>query len=200
MKKAIFPIIIVLAIAIGLGYWWMMTKVPSSPKPVAPTQTSQQQNGDSSLPSDATTVSTSPSTSTPTDVGTAAPTNVGIQTGTATPPAPTAQHPTPTQPQQPLPTDTTTVSNQKLALPTIEYVNISNMAFSPAIVGIKKGTVVKWSNDDSVVHTVTEDNGAFNSPALNPTDGFTFTFSEVGTYNYHCSIHPSMKGTVKVTE
>ena len=58
---------------------------------------------------------------------------------------------------------------------------------------------VKWRNTDTVDHTVTEDADAFNSAALGPGGTFTFNFTTPGVYGYHCSIHPSMVGTITVT-
>lgn len=73
---------------------------------------------------------------------------------------------------------------------------IKNFTFSPQTVTIKSGTTVTWTNQDSVAHTVISDSFASNN--LNPGDTFQFTFNTPGTYNYHCSIHPSMTGTVIV--
>ena len=76
--------------------------------------------------------------------------------------------------------------------------------FSPATITIKAGTTVTWKNGTSVAHTVTSDDGgkAFDSGTSNPvtaqTGTFTFTFKTPGTFAYHCSFHPFMKGTVIV--
>lgn len=79
---------------------------------------------------------------------------------------------------------------------------IQNFAFSPATLAIKTGTTVTWTNRDSVTHTIAPDAGApagFGSGSLAPGASYQFTFTSPGTYAYHCSIHPSMKGTVVVT-
>ena len=78
-------------------------------------------------------------------------------------------------------------------------VSISNFSFNPGSITVNKGATVVWTNNDSVGHTVTADQGA--GPAsglLNPGETYAFTFNEPGTFNYHCSVHPSMKGTVTV--
>jgi plastocyanin len=49
-----------------------------------------------------------------------------------------------------------------------------------------------------VTHTVTSDNGSFDSSALASGKTFQFTFSKPGTYTYHCSIHASMTATIIV--
>ena len=90
-------------------------------------------------------------------------------------------------------------TSAKPALPTVEYVEIANHQFAPASITIKQGTVIKWTNDDPMPHSVVADDAPFQSPPLNRTDGFTFTFDQTGTYTYHCGIHPDMHGTVIVT-
>jgi len=81
-------------------------------------------------------------------------------------------------------------------------VSINNFAFSPQQITVSQGTTVTWTNQDSVAHTVVSDAGApgtFSSDPLSQGSSFTFTFTKPGTYTYHCSIHPSMTGTVTVT-
>lgn len=82
-----------------------------------------------------------------------------------------------------------------------DAVTIQNFAFSPANISVKAGTMVTWTNKDSVAHTVTETDGQSgpNSGDVNPNGTYTFTFSKAGTYHYHCSIHSEMVGTVTVT-
>ena len=74
-------------------------------------------------------------------------------------------------------------------------VSIANFAFSPADVTVKVGDTVTWTNNDSAPHTVT---GAdFDSSQLAQGATFSHTFTKAGSYDYKCSIHPSM--TAKVT-
>ena len=61
------------------------------------------------------------------------------------------------------------------------------------------GSTVTVTNDDSVTHTWTATGGAFNSGPLAPGASFSFTFTQPGTYNYLCTIHTFMTGTVTVT-
>ncbi len=83
-------------------------------------------------------------------------------------------------------------------------VTISDMAFSPSTVTVKKGTTVTWTNQDSVAHSVVSDtdspNGGLNSSTFAKGAQFSFNFTGAGTYKYHCGVHPSMTGTVVVTE
>jgi plastocyanin len=76
---------------------------------------------------------------------------------------------------------------------------IQNFAFHPATVNAKAGQKVTWSNDDSTTHTVTADDGSFDSGNLSPGKSFSTTLAKSGTVKYHCSIHPFMHGTVSVS-
>ncbi len=79
-------------------------------------------------------------------------------------------------------------------------VKLKGEKFNPADITVAKGTTVTWSNDDSIEHTVTADGGAFNSGTIKSGVNFGYTFNEAGVFEYHCSIHPTMKGKVTVTE
>lgn len=81
---------------------------------------------------------------------------------------------------------------------SITDVNIKNFAFSPNNVTIKTGQTVRWTNQDSAPHTVTSDDGKFDSGQLANGKSFTFAFTVPGTYTYHCGNHPNMKGTITV--
>lgn len=80
-------------------------------------------------------------------------------------------------------------------------VAITDFAFSPASITVKKGTTVTWTNNDSSEHTVTRTgNTGPDSQLFGKGETFSYTFTEAGTFNYFCEPHPSMKGTVVVTE
>ena len=100
----------------------------------------------------------------------------------------------------PTPTTTPTASASKTPAPATAAVSIKNLAFSPATRTIKVGTKVTWTNNDSVSHTVTSDSdNLLSSSTLAPGQSFSFTFTAVGTTNYHCTVHPTMKGSIIVT-
>jgi plastocyanin len=80
-----------------------------------------------------------------------------------------------------------------------DSVAIKNFAFSPAVVTVRVGTTVTWTNSDQDAHTVTATGGAFRSPTMNTADTFRYTFTEAGRYDYLCTIHPFMTATVVVT-
>jgi len=75
-------------------------------------------------------------------------------------------------------------------------VRIMNFSFNPPALIVKVGDTVKWVNSDQAPHKIASD--TFNSQDLNNGDNFSFTFTKAGTYNYHCSIHPFMTGTINV--
>ncbi len=79
-------------------------------------------------------------------------------------------------------------------------VNIKNYAFSPATITISKGQTVTWTNMDSAPHTVTSTRGIFDSGSIGNGQIFSYTFNTAGTFEYSCTIHPSMQhGKVIVT-
>ena len=78
-------------------------------------------------------------------------------------------------------------------------VTIQNFAFNPASVTASVGSTVTWTNQDNTAHTVTADDGSFDSKNLANGKTFSQTFSKAGTFSYHCSIHSQMKATVVVS-
>ena len=81
---------------------------------------------------------------------------------------------------------------------TSNTVSIANMTFDPSSTSVNKGTTVTWTNNDNMSHTVTADDNSFTSGNLNKGDTYSHTFSAVGTFAYHCKIHPGMTGQVAV--
>jgi plastocyanin len=75
-------------------------------------------------------------------------------------------------------------------------VKIQSYAFAPSMLTIKVGDTVRWTNYDSVGHTVVSD--SFSSPTLSNGNTYEHMYSTPGTYTYRCSIHPSMQGTIIV--
>ena len=72
-------------------------------------------------------------------------------------------------------------------------------AFVPPEISISsEGNIVSWTNDDSIEHTVTADDGSFDSGPISFGDTFDNTFDSPGEFGYHCSIHPFMTGVVIV--
>ena len=70
--------------------------------------------------------------------------------------------------------------------------------FSPATFTVAAGATVSWFNGDNMQHSVTSDAGLFDSGLLSPGARWSYTFTQPGTYAYHCTPHPWMKGTILV--
>ena len=77
-------------------------------------------------------------------------------------------------------------------------VKIDNFTFVPQRVTIKPGTTVTWINEDDIPHAIASTGKAFRSKVLDADDKFSFTFTTAGTYEYFCSLHPHMTGTIVV--
>ena len=80
-------------------------------------------------------------------------------------------------------------------------VGIVNYQYYPKTLTVKKGTTVTWTNEDAAAHTVTSigANLILNSALFGENKTYSYTFNEVGTFDYYCKPHPYMKGTVVVT-
>jgi plastocyanin len=77
-------------------------------------------------------------------------------------------------------------------------ITISGFAFS-GVTEVAAGTTVTISNEDSAPHTVSADDGSFDTGNIAPGESATITLSTAGTFAYHCNVHASMKGSITVT-
>jgi hypothetical protein len=78
-------------------------------------------------------------------------------------------------------------------------VTIASLQFVPAVVTVTAGTTVIWTNSDpGIPHTSTSDSGVWDSGTINGGASYAQTFTTVGTFPYHCTIHPFMHGTIVV--
>ena len=75
---------------------------------------------------------------------------------------------------------------------------IDNFQFTPDPINLPAGGKLIWSNKDGAEHTVVSDTGQFRSQVLAQNDIFSVTLAAPGTYSYHCSLHPFMKGQIVV--
>lgn len=73
--------------------------------------------------------------------------------------------------------------------------------FKPAVITVRSGTAVTWTNHDNFTHTVRLiDDGNRVIGTMSPGQSLTFTFTRPGTYHYDCSLHPhDMRGEIHVT-
>ena len=75
--------------------------------------------------------------------------------------------------------------------------------YDPQVIDVTVGTTISWDNMDTTIHTVTsgqvpEADGLFDSEMMAAGDSFEFTFTDAGSYDYYCTFHPWMLGTVNV--
>lgn len=82
--------------------------------------------------------------------------------------------------------------------PGANEVFIQSFAFNPETITVTVNTTITWTNKDAVAHTVTSDIGIFDSGTINSNATYTHQFTVAGTYNYHCTIHPTMLAKVVV--
>ena len=77
-------------------------------------------------------------------------------------------------------------------------VAVKNFSFEPQKLSVPVGTKVTWTFDDSAKHNVTASDQSFKSTDLSSGATYSFTFNKAGTYNYICTIHQYMTGSVTV--
>jgi len=83
-------------------------------------------------------------------------------------------------------------------------VGMEGIAFKPDAVTVKKGGTVTWTNNESVAHDVTKEDGPgpdFSSGdpgGMDEGDTFEQKFNVPGEISYVCTVHPNMTGTVTV--
>lgn len=87
-------------------------------------------------------------------------------------------------------------SNDNIEASIDHRVYMKNSSFSPSLMTLTAGKPVAWINDDNFVHTVTGDDGSFDSGDMQPGATFTRIFNVPGTFPYHCKYHKGMTGTV----
>ena len=78
----------------------------------------------------------------------------------------------------------------------VQEIDISEMRFNPNVIDINQGDTVRWINRGDMPHTIQGDFGG--TTMINPGDRYEFTFTSAGNFDYICSLHPSMTGTVRV--
>jgi plastocyanin len=77
-------------------------------------------------------------------------------------------------------------------------INIKDFMFTPRNLTIPVGSKITWINKDEEPHKVSEVNSSFISKPLDTDDGFTYEFKTPGKYEYFCTVHPRMTGTIIV--
>ncbi|MDQ3833953.1 MAG: cupredoxin domain-containing protein [Actinomycetota bacterium] len=80
----------------------------------------------------------------------------------------------------------------------LRSVTIQPSGFYRANLPVEPGTTVQWNNVDTKSHTVTSDDGAFDSGEIRPGQTFNFKFDEPGRWHYHSELDPDFQGTIIV--
>ena len=84
------------------------------------------------------------------------------------------------------------------ASPVTHTVTIDASRFEPAMLVVKAGDQVVWTNKDFFPHTATAGDQRFDSKAIAPGQSWTHTTTDTGTFPYVCTFHPTMTGTLRV--
>jgi plastocyanin/uncharacterized cupredoxin-like copper-binding protein len=79
-----------------------------------------------------------------------------------------------------------------------DAVAIQGFAFEPQDLSVAPGTEVTWTNEDPEAHTVTAEDGSFDSGPIEPGRAFSVRVDASGRVTYVCQIHPSMTGSLRV--
>ena len=91
-------------------------------------------------------------------------------------------------------------TNSGSAPATVVTVVIRDLKFEPATVTVHTGDAVEWKNNDIVSHTATADGDAqrpaFDSGTIRTGTAWRYVARNNGTYNYICTLHPNMEGTL----
>jgi amicyanin len=97
------------------------------------------------------------------------------------------------------------VDNPAAASGEVTNISIKDMAYGPATIKVKAGSVVRWKNEDEVAHNVQLRGGPAKGwdkaqgPMLNKDESYALKFNEPGSYKYICTPHSiAMKGEVTV--
>lgn len=123
---------------------------------------------------------------------------VGVCGCTQTAPVdqPPAKITSPSQTSQPLTVTSIPVPRTTSSV-SANTINITNFAFDPDSITVNLGSTVRWVNRDSGPHRILFADGA-DSKILAPSQSWSRKFDGAGTFDYACTIHPAMQGTVIV--
>jgi plastocyanin len=116
----------------------------------------------------------------------------GVQNSTNIPADAPAESTTPAEDKAPAQGEPSTPDDRTVT------VDIHDGTFDPAQLEIAKGTTVTWTNGDTEAHTVTADNGLFDSGVIEPGQYYSTWLGGSGTVEYHSETNPDMKGSVVV--
>lgn len=85
-----------------------------------------------------------------------------------------------------------------VAAPRTHTVTIEGTSFSPQTITVKRGDRVVWKNKDPFPHTATSTDKAFDSGNIDEGKSWTYVAAKSGTFDYVCTLHPTMKAKLIV--
>jgi plastocyanin len=77
-------------------------------------------------------------------------------------------------------------------------ITIENFQYAPDPIGVEAGTTVTVTNHDATAHTLTADDGDFDTGDLARDESVRIVLDSPGRYTYHCTLHRSMRGVIEV--
>ncbi len=110
--------------------------------------------------------------------------------------SPAAEAEAPVAPEEPA--ESSPVASPEVSNSTGTGILIEGFAFSVPTLSISAGDTVTWTNNDTVPHTATADDGSFDTGSISAGESASITFDTPGTYTYKCAFHPGMTGTIVV--
>lgn len=81
---------------------------------------------------------------------------------------------------------------------SVENLRMLEFTYLPPTLTVSVGTKVNWINGDKVPSDVVSNDGLFNSGVMETGASYNYVFETAGTYEYHSSLHPTMKGKIIV--
>jgi plastocyanin len=82
--------------------------------------------------------------------------------------------------------------------PEVRRIAIDGTRFTPAEMVVPLGSTVTWTNADPFPHNVDSTEGGFRSGDLAPSAVWSVELNKRGVYPYQCTLHPGMKGVLRV--
>jgi plastocyanin len=89
-------------------------------------------------------------------------------------------------------------AGQTTSKPKMHTVVMEATAFTPTNVTVAVGDSVVWANKDPFPHTATSKEGGFDSNQVQAGKSWKYVARKKGEFPYVCSLHPTMKGTLRV--
>ena len=90
------------------------------------------------------------------------------------------------------------MSELTIHIPKGSFHPATNRSFNPDEIIINKGQTITWINEEKTPHTITSKGKFLFDSLLKQNEDFTYQFDKVGTFEFGCTLHPWMHGTINV--